>query len=746
MTPQSRFPIRWCASLIGFAMALPAQTTLPWTEVAQPSARHGHALASNVGGQGVILFGGFETTSAQTWILDGTSWTRTGWLAGPLARSGAAMAFDAARNVVVLFGGASTASTGLFGDTWEWNGAAWTQRANTGPAARTNGVMAYDQLRQRAVLFGGSNGNNTLADTWEWNGVAWTQLAAVGPMSRHRHAMAFDGVGVILFGGQNSPAPGFNSLVPNETWRLAAAGTGPATWSSLAPVPAPPADQWVTMSGNNTNQVVMNGGEFSPNARWSWNGTTWSPLTAASWGVRIATAAAYDFARSEHVVFGGRPFPSPTVLGDTWRGTSLAMARLAFAPSARAAAAMDEDRVSGAAVLHGGLVGTSPSSETWTFAAQQWTRATPPGPARSGHTITWDPAQQRLTMFGGSAPAPSAETLVWDRATGQWQLLATLPSAPSARWGHAAASVQGLVPGIVMFGGTNGTLQFGDTWGWTGGAWIPLSTAGPSAREGAALAAEPGGTTVLLFGGKAGAVTRNDTWRFTTTTGAWTQLQPATTPPARFHHRMVLDPSRGIVMVGGFDTAPLADAWLWDDTALEWLPTTAPPFAGRHRHACSNAAGELLVVGGDTASAQSGETWTAPPRTGAVFNAIGSGCGASPAAAPSLSCTQLPYLGELFQLRITGLPTSAFPFLGFDYQVLNPPLPLCAGCDLLVQPVAWFAVANIAGTATIDRQVPLLPLLIGASWYGQGFALDASYSCFFGVALTNAAQITIGGR
>ena len=39
------------------------------------------------------------------------------------------MAFDSARKVTVLFGGGS-----YNGDTWEWNGSAWTQRVVSGPS------------------------------------------------------------------------------------------------------------------------------------------------------------------------------------------------------------------------------------------------------------------------------------------------------------------------------------------------------------------------------------------------------------------------------------------------------------------------------------------------------------------------------------------------------------------------------------------------------------------------------------
>ena len=65
----------------------------------------------------------------------------------PSARSQAAMAYDAATGTTVLFGGA-TDCCHLFGDTWTWDGSAWTKRAPAShPSARYSAAMAYDEHR-----------------------------------------------------------------------------------------------------------------------------------------------------------------------------------------------------------------------------------------------------------------------------------------------------------------------------------------------------------------------------------------------------------------------------------------------------------------------------------------------------------------------------------------------------------------------------------------------------------------------
>jgi hypothetical protein len=119
----------------------------------------------------------------------------------PSPRLNHAMAYDAARGVIVLFGGTSP---GANGETWEWNGTAWSQRSVSGPSPRVQHAMAYDAARGVTVLFGGNLGGGIISgETWEWNGTAWSQRSVTGPSPRYGHAMAYDAArGVtVLFGG-----------------------------------------------------------------------------------------------------------------------------------------------------------------------------------------------------------------------------------------------------------------------------------------------------------------------------------------------------------------------------------------------------------------------------------------------------------------------------------------------------------------------------------------------------------------
>jgi len=80
---------------------------------------------------GLLLLDGamHKGNTAITWLWRNERWTRSGAAAPLPQRVSHAMAFDRRRNRVVLFGGHAGFMPGrsgeMFGDTWEWTGAAW---------------------------------------------------------------------------------------------------------------------------------------------------------------------------------------------------------------------------------------------------------------------------------------------------------------------------------------------------------------------------------------------------------------------------------------------------------------------------------------------------------------------------------------------------------------------------------------------------------------------------------------------
>ncbi len=66
----------------------------------------------------------------------------------------------------------------------------WTQKQDIGPRPRLGHAMAYDSTRQRIVLFGGRLVGTRFGDTWEWDGANWTQVQDINdhrPVGTVRH-------------------------------------------------------------------------------------------------------------------------------------------------------------------------------------------------------------------------------------------------------------------------------------------------------------------------------------------------------------------------------------------------------------------------------------------------------------------------------------------------------------------------------------------------------------------------------
>jgi hypothetical protein len=208
-------------SLLGSSSSALAQSCQGWANV-YLTGRHGHAMTYDSARGVTVLFGGWDNFSdGETWEWDGTAWTFKA-RSGPSSRTDHEMVYDSVRGVTVLFGGLHFETKGtLLGDTWEWDGNTWTLRANSGPSAGGGYAMAYDSARGVTVLFGGTQ-------TWEWYGGAWTRRSVSGPSKRYEHAMAYDSARrvTVLFGGDR----GGGVFTGDETWEWD--GGGAASWTS----------------------------------------------------------------------------------------------------------------------------------------------------------------------------------------------------------------------------------------------------------------------------------------------------------------------------------------------------------------------------------------------------------------------------------------------------------------------------------------------------------------------------------
>jgi hypothetical protein len=253
-----------------------------------------------------------------TWEWDGANWTQMQDV-GPQPRSQLALAFDNTRGRTVLFGGTGATErigdTETFGDTWEWDGSDWTQVQDVGPPARSRHAMAFDSDRQRTVLFGGSGVGALTGDTWEWDGTVWTQVEDVGPPIRELHGVGYatDRKRIVLFGGSDANA------ALDDTWEWDS-----THWTQVQDV-GPPARLGSAISYAASNMILFGGSSAVANPAtlfgdtWGWDGQHWMERQDMGPAARWLHALTFDTARDRLVLFGGTTTLAGDVqLGDTW--------------------------------------------------------------------------------------------------------------------------------------------------------------------------------------------------------------------------------------------------------------------------------------------------------------------------------------------------------------------------------------------------------------------------------------------
>lgn len=278
---------------------------------------------------GIIMFGGATYTPTadgsnsaslgDTWLWNGTAWSQLN-VTGPSPRSASVGAYDSARHVIVLFGGSGPGGVGpakLFNDTWIWDGASWTQLTPAhSPSPRFDSAMAYDQRLEQTVLYGGLGQTETFDETWTWDGSDWTrQNPATTPGPRHFFSMAYDAdTGVtVLFGGS---LPGQRL---NDTWLWDG-----STWTQPA-VPSPAASGWSFLAYDSTRKQVVAYIYFAQDGyplreyTITWNGNQWTDQSGASDpSPRSGLSLAFDPETGQAVMYGPASGPETWI----WDGSS----------------------------------------------------------------------------------------------------------------------------------------------------------------------------------------------------------------------------------------------------------------------------------------------------------------------------------------------------------------------------------------------------------------------------------------
>ncbi len=145
------------------------------------------------------------------------------------------------------------------------------------------------------------------------------------------------------------------------------------------------------------------------------------------------------------------------------------------------------------------------------------------------------------------------------------------------------------------------------------GNWVQMNPAtSPSARFDHAMAYDSKRGRTVMFGGTTnGYVHFADTWEWDGKN--WALIKPATSPSARSDHAMVYDAARGrTMMFGGYSPGAkeLADTWEWDGKNwVELKPATSPPARFVHAMVYDSARGRVVMFGGTKGKTVLGGTW-----------------------------------------------------------------------------------------------------------------------------------------
>ncbi len=522
-----------------------------WEVLGRPPALGQASMATDTLRGRILLFGGTASnpspeapnvTSGETWMFDGTTWTRLRGPSPPSRRS-AFMAYDAIRDEFMLFGGTQIVGSQQLrlDDTWIFDASGWHERSVAQrPGARESGAAVFDEARGVVLIFGGREpSGRQLDELWSWNGQAWAKLTPTGPRPTRRafHSFAYEPLREVsvLFGGTTDAGEGLTNFGDTWTWdgtRWTLVSTSGPEPRGLAAMAFDDFDGTMVLHGGGPlsfviQQTLPTLQVASRDDTWRWDGRSWTQIAASLPRPLLRNSAAMTTSPdgSGVVLFGG------SSLNDTWRLEGSRWSRagpLEPPPTIEARMVYDEARdelvLFGGSILQEGL-----TDETWTWNESGWRLRDPPSSPspRFAHAMTFDAARGEVILFGGASSQGQVlgDTWRWDGET--WTEVESARSPPPRV--YAGMTYQNETGGVLVYGGTTDTELYRDTWRWDGQSWERVSLEGPGPRRGMGFVHDPIRGAAVLFGGTDGTG-RADTWSFQQ---EWTELRRARCPATR---------------------------------------------------------------------------------------------------------------------------------------------------------------------------------------------------------------------
>ena len=354
-----------------------------------------------------------------------------------------------------------------------------------------------------------------------------------------------------------------------------------------------------------------------------------SSIPGGPTGDGIAPALPTTVLPASHISPTGTGGPGPNWTGNATHWQSINTSRV---PKARTQAATAYYPPGGYVVLFGGQdhdIHYPPFfNQTWTFNGTNWTLLHPwhaPAPRR-GAEMVWDAKDGYLVLFGGS----NGTTYFNDTWAfrGKWTQLHPPISPPARR--SVAMTYDASLGKVVLFGGhggssvTNGSgyTIYNDTWTFLAGHWTKLTTRGnpPPTAEGQ-FAYDPTARHDLLFGGYNVNATGSETtfattWVFHNRT--WTNVSARLTVHPSYRDGGCLNylPTLGALYLfgGDYQVVPVLDTWAFQNGTWKLYNATGSPDVRGANRAAWDSALSELVTFGSPSDPTTGAT-LGPPQT-----------------------------------------------------------------------------------------------------------------------------------
>jgi N-acetylneuraminic acid mutarotase len=243
-------------------------------------------------------------------------------------------------------------------------------------------------------------------------------------------------------------------------------------------------------------------------------------------------------------------------------------------------------------------------------------------PARWDHTLSADSVTGNLLLFGGrdDAGAPLGDTWVFTIEENAWTPVEG--PAPSPRFGHAiAVNPEGRA--LYLFGGqANGDTFFNDVWRFDldSRSWEEVATSdtSPSPRYGTSAVLDGNGH-LLVSHGFTFEGRFDDTWSLDLATGTWSDISPAPgeRPLKRCLHEAVWDAGQNRMLLyggcsSGFGPCPQGDLWAFDPATRIWIdltPATSPAARSNPALVRDEADGAIWLIDGLTEAGYTADLW-----------------------------------------------------------------------------------------------------------------------------------------